>query len=69
LLKTSLPLELSGIYDGAYRVELWDAREGKVFETRESTATGSKLTIELPARSKEFGIKIDHKETARPDLK
>ncbi|MCY3024365.1 MAG: cellulase family glycosylhydrolase [Planctomycetota bacterium] len=69
LLAAPLPLELSGMLDGAYRVEFWDAHEGKVFSTVEPAAKDGKLSIQLPAHAGEFGVKVDRKETLKPDLK
>jgi len=69
LLAAATPLELSGVIDGAYRVEFWDAREGKIFSSVELVAKDGRLSVELPAHASEFGIKIDRKEHLRPELK
>jgi hypothetical protein len=64
-----LPLELTGMMDGAYKVEFWDAREGKVFATVDATAQDGKLTIQIPARQNEIGVKVDRTKRAKPELK
>jgi hypothetical protein len=69
LLKATVPLELSGIIDGAYRIEFWDAKEGKVFSSSEGIAKEGKLILELPSRESEFGLKLDRKIRLQPELK
>ncbi|HYF49214.1 MAG TPA: hypothetical protein VEJ63_07405, partial [Planctomycetota bacterium] len=69
LLKNASPLELSGMLDGPYRIEYWDARTGKIAETQEASAADGKLSFEMPARAREFGMKIDRREFVKPDLK
>jgi hypothetical protein len=69
LLVAPLPLELTGLLDGAYRVELWDAREGKRFSTLDVAARDGKLTVHVPAHAGEIGIKLDRKEKLKPDLR
>jgi len=68
LLAEPLPLELSGLLDGAYRVEFWDAREGKAFSTSELAAKSSKLGVQLPAHAAEFGVRIERKEHEQPQI-
>lgn len=69
LLAAPLPLELSGLLDGAYRVEFWDAREGKAFSTAELNAKDGKFSVQLPAHATEFGVKVERKERQKPDLR
>ena len=69
LLAAPLPLELSGLLDGAYRVEFWDAREGKAFSTLDVTVKDGTLSVQLPAHAGEFGVKADRKERLKPDLR
>jgi len=68
LLANPLPLELSGLLEGAYRVEFWDAREGKAFSTLELTARNSKLSVQLPAHAAEFGVKLERKQHEQPQI-
>lgn len=69
LFEAPQPLELSGMIDGAYKVEFWSAKEGKAVNSIEAVSREGRLTIELPAQSAEFGLKIDRKQRLRPELK
>jgi len=68
LLAEPLPLELTGLLDGAYRMELWDPHETKAVAVTTLTAKDSKLSVKLPARATEFGVKIERKEHQQPQL-
>jgi hypothetical protein len=69
LLAAPAPLEMSGLMDGAYRVEFWDARMGKVFSSVEAAANDGVLRVELPAHATEFGVKVERKERVRLELR
>lgn len=54
--------------DGAYRVELWDTRSGKVVKRQTVEARGSRVVYELPPVDKDVALKValvvkDSKET------
>ncbi len=61
LLPNPQPVELTGMNDGLYSLELWNAKDGKLLSTHPALAKEGKLTITLPARATEFGIKLDRK--------
>ncbi|HYG74004.1 MAG TPA: cellulase family glycosylhydrolase [Planctomycetota bacterium] len=69
LLAAATPLELSGMIDGAYKIEFWDAKEGKIFASSEVVSREGLLRLELPQRAMEFGIKVDRTQRLRPGLK
>ena len=69
LIVAALPLELTGMLDGAYKIEFWDAKEGKVFSTQEAAVSDGKLLLQLPAHAAEFALKIERKEHQSPGLK
>ncbi len=69
MLAKSQTIELSGINDGAYALEYWDAKEGKIFSTQDALARDGKLTITLSAHDAEYGIKLDRKVRVTPGLK
>ena len=69
LLKAPLPLALNAMLDGNYRVEFWDAKEGKVFATQDAVARSGKLEIQLPPHAGEFAVKLERTEFSKPGLK
>jgi hypothetical protein len=69
LTAAEVPLELSGVNDGDYHIEFWDAREGVAFSTADATAKEGRLTIQLPAHKSEFALKVNRKEWLRPGIK
>lgn len=52
-------LQISGVLDGKYRVEVWDAREGKMLGQSEADARNGALELKLAPREWEFALKID----------
>ena len=69
LTAAEVPLELTGVNDGEYHVEFWDAREGAAFSNLDAVAKEGKLAIQLPAHKGEFALKVNRKEWLRPGLK
>ncbi|HEY3320689.1 MAG TPA: cellulase family glycosylhydrolase [Planctomycetota bacterium] len=69
LLAAPAPLELSGMLEGTYKVEFWDARSGKIASTQEIASKEGLIHIELPALAGECGVKVERKARARPELK
>jgi hypothetical protein len=69
LIEKALPVELTGMLDGDYKIELWDAREGKVFLRLEAQAKEGKLNLALPPRASEVGIKIDRRKRIKPGVR
>jgi hypothetical protein len=69
LIDAPLPLELTGLTDGEYHIEFWDAREGAAFSTADAAAKEGRLLLQLPAHKDEYGIKVDRKERIKPGLK
>ena len=55
-------VELTGLNDGAYTLEFYDAKDGTIFNSQAALAKEGKLTITLSARATEFGIKLDRKQ-------
>jgi len=69
LTEQAVPLELTGMIDGTFKVEFWDAKEGKVFSTLEVSAESGKLELQLPAHAGEYALKVDRKQRLVPGLK
>jgi hypothetical protein len=62
LLPKAQSVELTGLNDGLYALEFYDAKDGTIFNSQPALAKEGKLTITLSARATEFGIKLDRKE-------
>jgi len=69
LLTAPAALELTGLIDGGYHVEFWDAKEGRVFASTVGVSKEGHLTIDLTAHAGEIGIKVDRKVRVAPGLK
>ena len=69
LIPKDQKVELTGLNDGVYTVEFWDAKDGTIFNTQPALVSEGKLTITLSARASEFAIKIDKKERNSIGLK
>jgi len=69
LIPKDQKVELTGLNDGLYTVEFWDAKDGTIFNTQPALVSEGKLTITLSARASEFAIKIDKKERNSIGLK
>ena len=72
LLPNPQVVEITGLNDGAYTLEFWDAKNGEKYFTQPALAKEGKLSITLSARAlTEFGIKFDRKrpEFARAEIK
>jgi len=52
------PLTLSGIADGAYKVEWWDTFEGKVVKRDKGAAKNGSLQLKIPEFTKDIACKI-----------
>ena len=69
MLATDTAIELSGMNDGAYALEFWDAKTGTIFKQQDALAREGKLPITLSAHANEYGIKLNRKERVTPGLK
>ena len=69
LTAAAVPLELTGMVDGDYHVEFWDAVDGAKFSEADAVAKEGKLPLQLPAHKTEFALKVNRKEWIRPGIK
>jgi len=69
VLEVPLKIELSGINDGEYRVNVWDAKAGKSLIIKEAKASGGSLSFELDRSASELGLKVDRIQSVAPGLK
>ncbi|HLX64131.1 MAG TPA: cellulase family glycosylhydrolase [Planctomycetota bacterium] len=69
LLNRAMPIELTGMNDGNYTIEFWDAKDGTKFQTQPASAREGKLPITLSAHAGEYGIKVDRAERTGLGLK
>jgi hypothetical protein len=69
LLAQAQSIELTGLNDGNYALQFWDAMDGKIFDRQAAVARDGKLTIRLSAHANEFGIKLDRSERSTLGLK
>ena len=51
-------LTVSGLRDGAWRVEWWDTRSGKVLHRLDAAAAGRALAVAVPAFSRDIACKV-----------
>lgn len=52
-------VSLTGLQDGAYTLEVWDAQTGEVISTEPVEVSGGALTITLPPFSRDLAIKLE----------
>ena len=52
--------------DGAYRVELWDTRSGKIVSTTNARSASQTVKFALPSIEKDVALKIVHADYATP---
>ena len=53
-----LQVPLTGLRDGAYRLEWWDTRQGTVLQTTRATCAGGKLLIQAPDFTRDIAVKV-----------
>lgn len=69
VLEAALKIELTGINDGEYRINVWDAKAGKSLVIKEAKASGGSLSFELDRSASELGLKVDRIQSVAPGLK
>ncbi|MCX7826432.1 MAG: hypothetical protein N2689_12865, partial [Verrucomicrobiae bacterium] len=52
--------------DGAYRVELWDTRSGKIISTTAARAASQTVKYALPPIEKDVALKLIHAGSSAP---
>lgn len=68
MLEAAAALPLQGLLDGSYRVEYWDAEEGRPSGRAQVEVKGGRLELELPARDREYAIKLDREPRVEPGV-
>jgi hypothetical protein len=63
-----IKIELSGMNDGDYRINYWDAKAGKSVSIKEAKASGGVLVIEAGPSGVELGVKVDRIQNFAPGL-
>jgi hypothetical protein len=68
VLPAAVKIELSGMNDGEYRINYWDAKAGKSVSIKEAKASGGVLVVEVSPSGVELGVKVDRIQTLAPGL-